>query len=490
VRRALVSFLAVAALALAGVAAGLGALYASADTSTVGELDFANELRIPPLLEGEAEGEGVKVFDLRLQTGTSELLPGTTTETWGVNGAYLGPTLRVSNGDRVRMNVRNDLPEPTTVHWHGMHLPAAADGGPHQPIAPGDTWSPGWTVDQPATTLWYHPHPHPDSDEQIYRGVAGMIVVDDADAERLSLPSTYGVDDVPVILQDKNFHDDGRLDFSKGLISPTGILGEDVLVNGTYAPYFEVAAELTRLRLLNASNARVYELGLDDGRPFELIATDGGLLEAPVRLERLPLSPGERAEIVVRLEPGERVVLRSFEPDLGTNLWEGRFTGADDSFDLLELRAVARLRPSPPLPGRLAPLGPVATPVPGADLSFELGGQGSINDREFDLNRVDAEAPVASTQVWQVRNASGTPHNFHVHGVRFRVLDYAGGAPPPRLTGWKDTVYVPPDETVRFLVELGDYADPEMPYMFHCHVLQHQDRGMMGQFVVTEEGAR
>ena len=450
------SILGVVGLALVGVAAGLGVLYARADTSTVGELAFANELKIPPLLEGQADGDRAKVFDLRLQTGTSELLPGKTTETWGINGPYLGPTLRVESGERVRMNVRNDLPEPTTVHWHGMHLPATADGGPHQPIARGETWSPAWTIDQPAATLWYHPHPHPDSDEQIYRGVAGMIVVDDPEADRLSLPSTYGLDDVPVILQDKNFDDDGRLHFSKGLISPTGILGEEILVNGTHAPYFEVAAELTRLRLLNASSARVHELGFGDGRPFELIATDGGLLEAPVRLERLPLSPGERAEIVVRLDPGERVVLRSFEPNLGTNFWDGRFAGADDSFDLLELRSAARLRPSPPLPGQLARPDPVGTPVPGVDRSFELGGQGSINDREFDLDRIDAEAPVATTQVWQVRNASGTRHNFHVHGVRFRVLDYAGGAPPPRLTGWKDTVYVPPDETVRFLVELSD----------------------------------
>jgi len=490
VRRALVSLLVAVALALAGVGAGLGVLYARADTSTIGELEFASELRLPPLLEGEADGEGVKVFDLRLQTGTSELLPGRTTETWGINGPQLGPTLRLDRGDRVRMEVRNELPEPTTVHWHGMHLPAEADGGPHQPIGPGETWSPAWTIDQPAATLWYHPHPHPDSDEQIYRGVAGMIVVDDVEASRLPLPRTYGVDDVPVILQDKNFHDDGGLDFSKGLISPTGILGEDILVNGTFAPYFEVGAELTRLRLLNASNARVYEIGLDDGRPFELIATDDGLLDAPVSLERLPLSPGERAEIVVGLEPGERVVLRSHPPELGTNFWDGRFAGGDDSFDLLELRAAATLEASPPLPARLAPAEPEIDPGAAADRSFELGGQGSIDGREFDPNRVDAEAPVAGTELWEVRNASGTPHNFHVHGVRFRVARYAGGPAPPYLAGWKDTVYVPPGETVRFLVELGDYADPDVPYMFHCHVLQHQDRGMMGQFVVVEAAPR
>jgi blue copper oxidase len=308
-----------------------------------------------------------------------------------------------------------------------------------------------------------------------------MFILDDAESGRLPIPKEYGVDDVPVILQDKKLDGEGRLDFSKDLVSPMGILGDTILVNGTYDPHFDVTAERTRLRLLNASNARVYDIGLNDGRAFDVIATDGGLLEAPVRTERVLLSPGERAEIVVALSPRERVVLRSNEPDLGTNVWESRFSGGDDSFDLLELRAGSSLRPSPPLPSRLVSLEPVERSEIAAERSFELGGQSSINGNETDLSRIDVETEADTVESWEVRNGSGTPHNFHVHDVRFRIVEGSGD-----LGGWKDTVYVAPGETVRFLVRFGDHADPRTPYMFHCHVLQHQDRGMMGQFVVTE----
>lgn len=482
--RALAVVLTVALVLLAFLAVGLAWLYARADTSTVGELDFANELKIPPLLEPRVDDDGTKVFDLELQTGESELLPGTRTETWGINGPYLGPTLRLSQGDRVRMEVSNGLPALTTVHWHGMHLPAAADGNPHQPISQGETWRPSWTIEQPAATLWYHPHPHPDNEDQIYRGVAGMFILDDPTSDALPLPATYGVDDVPVIIQDKKLDDDGALDFSTGPISPTGILGDDILVNGTHDPHLDVTAELTRLRLLNASSARVYDVGLADGRGFDRIAADGGLLEAPVHVERLLLSSGERAEVVVRMEPGERVVLRSFEPDLGVGFWESRFAGGDDSFDLLELRGARPLEPSPPLPQTLVPVERVDASAVTARRSFELTGQGSINGKEMAIERIDVETVPGAVELWEVENGSGTPHNFHVHDVRFQVVGGADRA--PWLRGWKDTVYVPPGESVSFLVRFGEYADPEVPYMFHCHVLQHQDRGMMGQFLVAE----
>jgi len=163
-RRRLLLRLVVGALALglAGILglAGLAAwFWSQADISNVGQLGFANQLKIPPLLEAHVDDAGRMVFDLRLQQGSSELLAGKPTQTWGANGTYLGPTVRAARGDKVVMNVANGLPEPTTIHWHGMHLPAAADGGPHQPIQPGSTWSPSWRIDQPAATLWYHPIP-------------------------------------------------------------------------------------------------------------------------------------------------------------------------------------------------------------------------------------------------------------------------------------------------------------------------------------------
>jgi FtsP/CotA-like multicopper oxidase with cupredoxin domain len=464
---------------------GLYVLYSRADTSNAGELSFRNELRMPPLAEPVSSEPGRTVFDLELQEGRTELLPGKPAETWGANGTYLAPTLRAARGDEVQVNVENGLTaDTTTIHWHGMHLPAAADGGPHQTIAPGETWSPRWAIDQPAATLWYHPHPHGATEDHVHRGIVGMFILDDPNAARLGLPDDYGVDDIPLIVQDKRFKDDGSLDFTKGTISPTGLLGDEILVNGTYDPHLEVSTERVRLRLLNASNARVYNVGFADDRPFELIATDGGLVEAPVRLERIQLSPGERAEIVAEFEPGEEVVLRSFEPELGTNFFEGRFSGADDSFDLLEIRATEDLAPSPQLPARLVPQESLAEADVSGVRRFELSGQGWINGQEMNMSRIDHAVELGATEIWEVENRSGTPHSFHIHDVRFRVLEYAGEAPPPHLSGLKDTVYVPPNQSVRLTTAFSDYSAPRLPYMFHCHILQHEDRGMMGQFVV------
>jgi len=476
------------ALAGAAFAAVLFALWSSAAESNVGELEFANELAIPPLAEPELDSEGRMAFALELQRGTSELLPGTTTETWGANGPQLAPTLRASRGDLVAPEVTNGLgSETTTLHWHGMRLPAEADGGPHQAIAPGETWTPQWEVDQPAATLWYHPHPHGETEEHVYRGLVGMFILDDPESRRLALPDDYGIDDIPVIIQDRKLDDDGSLDFSKGPISPTGLLGDEIFVNGTHDPHVEVTRERVRLRLLNASGARFYDIGLADGRSFELVGTDGGLLSSPVTMERILLSPAERAEIVVDLDPGEEVVLRSFEPDLATNVFEGRFAGADDSFDLLELRAAAELDPAPPVPARLASVGEPDASAASQTRSFTLSGQGAIDGRSMDIDRIDQVVPPGATEIWEVENGSGTPHSFHPHDVRFRILEIAGGPPPPHLDGLKDTVFIPPGESARLLIEFGDQTS-EHPYMYHCHLLQHEDRGMMGQFRVSPIG--
>ncbi len=484
-----------------GVLAGIGVLaliggglwlYAHAAASNVGELRFANELKIPPLLDARRDDAGRQVFDLTLQAGTSELLPGKTTATWGANGPYLGPTLRASRGAEVVVNVDNRLPEATTLHWHGMHLPAAADGGPHQPIAAGGRWSPTWTIAQPAATLWYHPHVHGDTEGHVYRGIAGLFILDDPTAAALPLPKEYGVDDIPLIVQDKRFEEDGALDFSQSIISPIGFLGPDILINGTYDPHVAIAHRRVRFRLLNASTARVYNFGFSDDRVFDLIATDGGLLEAPHRTARVQLSPGERAEIVVAFEPGERSILRGFAPELGTNFFDGRFSGGDDTFDLLQIRAAADLAPAPATPDRLVTGAPLQLDERDAVQTrrFELQGTNRINGTSLEMGRIDAVVLLDTTEIWEVRNGAGIPHSFHVHDFQFRIIEYDGAAAPPGLAGPKDTVYVPPGATVRLLVRFRDYADPATPYMFHCHILEHEDRGMMGQFTVVKPEQR
>jgi blue copper oxidase len=487
-RRLLLGTLSLGLIAVLGLAGLAAWFWSQADISNLSQLGFANQLKIPPLLEPRVDGAGRKVFDLRLQPGTSELVAGKRTQTWGANGSYLGPTIRATRGDQVVMNVRNDLPEPTTIHWHGMHLPAAADGGPHQPIQPGSTWSPSWTIDQPAATLWYHPHPHGATEDHVYRGLAGLFLLDDPEAGALPLPDRYGVDDIPVILQDKRFDHDGNLDFGQSPFSPVGRLADQLLVNGTHDPHLDITSQRVRLRLLNASTARVYNVGFADDRPFELIGTDGGLLERPHRATRVPLSPGERAEIVAEFQPGEQVLLRSFPPDLGLDGFQGRFAGADDSFDLLQVRAGPRLTPSPPVPSQLVHHRQLDEAEVVQIRRLELNGSSRINGLRMDLGRIDQTVTAATTERWEVTNRSGNPHNFHVHGVQFKVVTYEGGTPPPTLAGWKDTTFIPPASTVRLLVQLPDYADPAVPYMFHCHLLQHEDNGMMGQFVVVQPG--
>ncbi|MFI7338618.1 multicopper oxidase family protein [Streptomyces sp. NPDC050085] len=469
-------------------------------TATIDRGTFRHRLRVPPLASSYVdEKSGRRVFELRAGAGRTQFLPGEPTPTWGYDGSFLGPTLRAERGERVEVRFRNALDEPTTLHWHGMQLPARMDGSPHQTVAPGGSWTPYWKVDQPAATLWYHPHPMGGTEGQVARGLAGMFLVDDARSERLALPKRYGVDDLPVIVQDVRF-DGAKLDFGHGSSQYDGFLGDRTLANGTLDPYEVVHDERVRLRLLNASTERTYDFGFTDsssgsggsggsgGRDFAVVGTDGGLLERPATVDRIRLSPGERAEVVVRMAPGERTVLRSFPPARDGDV--RHFPGGGDSFDVLQLRAAATLRHSPELPSQL---GELKLPEPGDAVRgryFDLG-MGKINDRRMDMDRVDDVVTRGTTEVWTVHNGNGTPHNFHVHGVQFRVVSVDGREPPPELRGRKDTVFVPGDASVRLALRFDggpEFADPHTPYMYHCHLLWHEDMGMMGQFVVVDRG--
>ncbi len=436
-----------------------------------GSLTFANRLRIPPVLDPEPGVDGVKRYPLAMRPGKAEFLPGKVADTWGINGEYLGPTLRARRGDRVAMAVTNLLPEPSTLHWHGMRLPAVMDGGPHQMIDAGGVWSPMWTVDQPAATTWYHPHPHGVTAEHVYRGLAGMFIVDDEHSAEL--PHTYGVDDVPLIVQDKVFDSEGRL--TEAFAGTFGLLGDQVLVNGTYDPFFEVTTSKVRLRILNGSNAHVFTIGFADNRKFDVIASDGGLLSAPVSVDRVRLSPGERFEVVVGFAAGEQVVLRGFG---------GSSSVESGEYDLVKFVAAGSLVASPELPRVLGGRAPVGV---GARVrTFRLGGS-NINGKNMDMARVDEVVAAGALEVWEVENIT-YEHNFHIHEVAFRVLSIDGAEPPEHLRGPKDTVFVPSGSKVRLAVEFGSHVDPKSPYMFHCHILKHEDQGMMGQFVIVAPG--
>ncbi|WP_128380614.1 multicopper oxidase family protein [Streptomyces cavernae] len=464
-RRGFLTLTGLAGLALTGCGGAEG------NEGNEGTLGFRTPLRIPPLLDPAPGRDGVKRYALRLREGRTELLPGKPARTWGINGTYLGPTLRARRGDRVAMAVTNTLGEASTLHWHGMRLRAAMDGGPHQMIRSGGTWTPEWTVAQPAATTWYHPHPHGKTALHVYRGLAGMFVLDDD--ESVTLPDTYGKDDVPLIIQDKKFEKNGELDESLG--GQFGLLGDDILVNGTYDPFFRVTTTRVRFRVLNGSNARVYNLGFGDDRTFHVVGSDAGLLARPVAVRRVRISPGERFEIVVGFTPREQVVLKGFDGD--SEIESG-------DYDLLNLVAAPRLSPSAPLPGTLVDLNPPHRV--GKVRRFRLGGS-SINGQDMDMARIDEVVAAGAREIWELDNFTFS-HSFHIHEVVYRVLDIDGKRPPEHLRGPKDTVFVPGKTKVRLAVEFGRHTDPTTPYMYHCHILKHEDRGMMGQFVIVPRG--
>ncbi|WP_246002446.1 multicopper oxidase family protein [Allorhizocola rhizosphaerae] len=480
----LLSVLAVTLICCGGAVALGTWVLTSGTTDTFDKIEFANRLAIPPLAPSQIDAKGRRVFELAAKPGTHDFGAGRRVDTWGFNGAYLGPTLRATRGEQVVVNVRNGLDVDTSVHWHGMHLPAAMDGGPHQPVRAGGNWAPTWKVDQPAATLWYHPHPHGETAKHVYRGLAGMFIVDDEKSP--PLPNRYGVDDIPVIVQDKKFSREGdELDDAPGFLSGIGILGDEIAVNGTLAPYLDVTTDKVRLRVLNGSTARSYNFGFSDDRPFALIATDGGLLERPVRTERLNLSPGERAEIVVDVRPGEQTVLRSYPPEVGNDLLRTR--GGNDRFDVLQLRAAGQLEQTPALPQQLSTMERLDPATAAVTRRFKLSGH-NINGEQMEMDRIDHVSTVDTNEVWEVVNSDGDFHSFHVHDVQFQILAVDGSKPPAHLSGWKDTIPVQDGRSYKLIMRFADYSDPNTPYMYHCHVLFHEDAGMMGQFVVVKPG--
>ncbi|HMR49947.1 MAG TPA: multicopper oxidase domain-containing protein [Arachnia sp.] len=478
-------------LLLASGIAGVAPAFAFAGC-TPGQTTFpvsgTAPLLVPPLAPSRT-ADGTRLFTLTAQTGESRLIagrPDVRTPTLGYDGAFLGPTLRAQRGERIRVDIRNDLAETTTLHWHGMHLPAAQDGGPHSPIAPGETRTVEWDLAQPAATLWYHPHPHGETEEQVLRGLAGLFIIDDDASLASGLPQEYGVDDIPLVLQDRWLDAGGRIQRADG-DNALGTIGGTLLANGVSGTHFEVTTELVRLRLLNGSSARFLELRFDDGRPFLLVGTDGGLLGEPVERDRLLLSPGERAEVLVLFAPGDRATLRTEQPEIPGVRSQGILADMIAG-DFVEFRAEPQLRPA----GEWRLPADSREPLHERDAAQTRGfvmKMPFLNGRRMDVGRIDAIVRLGDVEVWEVSTTDAFPHNFHIHDVQFRILDIDGDPPPRWLDGWKDTVPVFPGQTTRLIMRFEDYADDRIPYMMHCHLLQHEDEGMMGQFLVTEEGA-
>ena len=459
-------------------------------------INAQNKLPIPDTLSGNN-------FNLSIQNSTVNFYPGFQTKTMGVNGSLLGPTLIIKKGTQVQINVKNNLTDTTTIHWHGMHVAPQNDGGPHTVILPGTTWQPQFTVLDNAATYWYHPHLHNKTAEHVTKGVAGFIIVRDEQEAALKLPRKYGVDDFPIVVQSRAF------DLSKQFIVRSE-LDSVLLVNGTKNPYLQVPAQIVRLRLLNGSTERTYNFGFTGNKSFYQIGGDGGLLNAPVLLTRLRLAPGERAEILVDFKSlqGQSTYLMSFASELPTGIIGSSSVGMGGSlpdysnnklnganFNILKIDIIApTINPITIITSTLISNSPISISSANVTriLTFtSIGGMMSaagpfvINGTPFSMDKINYTIPLNNTEIWELRNQTLIAHPFHIHDVQFYLLDRNGNQVPLNERGRKDVVLVEPMETVRFITKFEDFTNSTVPFMYHCHLLTHEDDGMMGQFLVT-----
>lgn len=458
-----------------------------------------NIISIPDTLTGTS-------FSLNIYDTSRVFYNGYITETYGINRNYLGPTLMLNQGDSISLNVNNFLMDTTTIHWHGLHVSAKNDGGPHTTIAPNTVWNPKFKVRDHASMYWYHPHLHMMTNLHASMGAAGLIIVRDTNERKLNLPRRYSVDDFPLVLQTKCFNASKQILIDNPYDSVP-------LVNGTVKGTLSVPAQVIRLRLLNASSERVLNLGLQGNMAFSQIGSDGGLLNTPVSMTRLKLSPGERAEILLNLSAnlGQSIDLISFAAELPNANYGAAQAGMGpgqvipgyslnplngSNFKMMTF-SVTAATPSPviTIPSTLtlnSPWLPAQASVtrtllftamnmgPGA-----INGPFLINNSSFDMETVNYYVPFNNTEVWVLTNQTPIAHPFHIHDVQFYVLDIGGAAPAPSLAGRKDVIQVPAGQTVRFIARFENFCDSTGYYMYHCHMLPHEDDGMMGQFAVV-----
>lgn len=410
------------------------------------------------------------------------------------------------------MNVNNTLTgngNSTTMHWHGLHLPAMDDGGPHQLILQNTTWSPSFQILNNAGTYWYHPHGEGKTDLHVSRGLAGMIIIRDSAERALNLPRTYGVDDFPLIVQTKSFDVLNQIAVSTAYDTVP-------MVNGTIDPYVTMPAQVVRLRLLDGASDRSFMFGFSNNMTFYQIATDGGLIDTSLAMNRLRLSNGERAEVLIDLSAmqGDTVYLMSYGSELPNGImgadsvgdamnqvpdyYSNYLNGAD--FNLLMIIVGApTANPVTTIPTALVPVPQIniASATVNRTIVFDTLSEQFTQpnlaegpfafDREFfDMDSINQVVYLNDTEIWTLINLTQVSHPFHIHDIQFQIVDINGGPVPAYEQGWKDVVLVPAGDTVRFITTFSDFADDSVPFMYHCHLLHHEDDGMMASFIVID----
>lgn len=470
-------FIRVAATGAAAVAGGGVPFLLSCGDSTGpgGGGSGRSALRAPGVL-------GVSGTSLAAAPGVAGIGSEESAPAWLFNGLLPGPTLRARRGDRAQIRLQNQLAEPTVVHWHGLLVPDEQDGHPRFAVGPGESFDYDFPVVQRAGTFWYHPHPHHLTAGQIHRGLAGFFLVGDEEEDALALPA--GDREILLLLQDRE--GDAELAFE---YAPTGedlhrgMLRDVPYGNGIRSPALDVIGARYRFRVLNASQARIYRLGLSDGTPLTVIGNDGGLLPSAVEVDDVYLGVGERIDLLLdftSLAVGRRLMLRSLPFELPGSPAGAGSQGAE--MDLLEVRRVEGTGSGDPeIPSVLSRVDPL--PAPEGERLFALespaaGDVHRINGLAFDMERVDEQIALGRVERWVFRNDSALPHPMHLHGTHFQVESRTGGraAVYPYERGWKDTVLVLPLETVSVLVRFDQYRGI---FLLHCHNLQHEDLGMM-----------
>jgi FtsP/CotA-like multicopper oxidase with cupredoxin domain len=484
------------------------------------------------------------------------ILPGKPTQVWRYSGnllkgpattlttlpeSYLGPLLRLVKGQKVRIRLRNDLPEQTITHWHGLHVPMDADGHPTAAIENGETYVYEFEVKNRAGFNFYHPHTHEETATQVYHGLAGGIIVEDDEERALGLPS--GDYEIPLVLQDRSFDDANQLAYWGGMHRDMfGFYGARVLVNGRPDFKLEVASRAYRFRVLNGSNARIYKLMWDDGTPLTVIGVDGGLLEKPEQRPYAMLAPAERLDLWVDFSGravGSKLVMRSGEFEGLVPPMAQRMMGGDllvgDAYPLFTATVTRAMSDSPKLPEKLATIRhyrmadianrdrprPIALTM--GHMQVALNGRTYEHDNVMDIERI----PVDTVQLFEIYHDHGggmgmgrgmgmgmgmgmgrmgmgggmggmgmmgmmdMAHPIHLHGEPFEILSrsYDGANPDAYATireglidsGLKDTVLVSPGETIRIAKPFNDFKGR---FMYHCHNLEHEDMGMMREFSV------
>ena len=488
-------------------------------------------LPIPPLLTADANNQIL----LNVQSGKT-LFAGKAATTWGYNGDLLGPAIKLQQGKAITVNIRNHLPEETTVHWHGLEVPGDVDGGPQGIIKPGASRTVTFTPTQRAATCWFHPHQHGKTGYQVAMGLAGLVLIEDEDSQMLLLPKQWGIDDIPVIMQDKKFTPAGEIDYQLDMMSAAvGWFGDTLLTNGVQYPQHTPPRGWLRLRLLNGCNARSLTLAASDKRPLYVVASDGGLLPEPVQVSELPMLMGERFEVLVDARDGKPFDLVT----LPVNQMGMAIAPFDKALPILRIQPVGipgsgklpdSLVSMPSLPaldglterklqlsmdpmldmmGMQALMKKYGNQAMGgmdhgnmmghSGMKMDHGGMGNmhhgsggfdfhnanrINGKAFDMNVPMFAVAKGQYERWVISGEGDMMlHPFHIHGTQFRILRENGQAPAAHRSGWKDTVRVEGGVS-EVLVKFDHEASKEQAYMAHCHLLEHEDTGMMLGFTV------